>query len=355
MNAAPSQLYGDEVLAAATGARGDVLGERLLVIDPSSESLEDARVADLPRFLRAGDLVVVNDAATLPASLSARGPAGEAMELRLAHRHDDARWDAVLFGEGDWRTRTEHRAPPPTLSRGDVLTCGGDLAAVVEARADRSPRLVTLRFSHEGDAFWRRLYALGRPVQYAHLREELALWDVQTPFASRPWSVEMPSAGRPLSWALTGALRGEGVEVAAVTHAAGLSSTGDDVLDAEMPWPERSDISQATVDAVARCRARGGRVVAAGTSVVRALEGRVARSEGVLTAGTAVTDLVLREGATLRVVDGIFTGMHEPGTSHFALLTAFASASLLHASLRFAAGRGYLQHEFGDSALILAR
>ncbi len=355
MNAVPSGSYGDEVLAAATGVRGDVLAEKLLVIDPSSEALEDARIADLPRFLRAGDLLVVNDAATLPASLSAKGPAGEAMELRLAHHHDDGAWDVVLFGDGDWRTRTEHRAPPPVLSPGEVLTCAGDLRAVVEARSDRSARLVTVRFSHEGDAFWRRLYAIGRPVQYAHLRDELALWDVQTPFASRPWSLEMPSAGRPLSWALVQALRESGVELAAITHAAGLSSTGDEVLDAAMPWPERSDIPQATVDAVARCRARRGRVIAVGTSVVRALEGRADASQGVLSAGTAMTALVLGEGTTPRVVDGIFTGMHEPGTSHFALLTAFASAPLLHASLRFAAGRGYLQHEFGDSALVLAR
>lgn len=354
MNADPSQRYGDEVLAAATGPRGDTLAERLLVIDPSSERLEDARVADLPRLLRAGDLLVVNDAATLPASLSARGPAGAPMELRLAHRHDDGAWDVVLFGEGDWRTRTELRAPPPPLAAGDALTCGGDLVAVVEARSDRSARLATLRFSHEGDALWRRLYGLGRPVQYAHLRGDLALWDVQTPFASRPWSMEMPSAGRPLTWALLQALREAGVEVAAITHAAGLSSTGDDALDARMPWPERSDIPQATIDAVERCHARGGRVVAVGTSVVRALEGRVARSGGALVAGTAMTDLVLGEGSTLRVVDGIFTGMHEHDTSHFALLTAFASASLLRASLRFAARRGYLQHEFGDSALVLA-
>ena len=355
MNAGPSQLYGDEALAAATGSRGNVLGERLLVIDPSSETLEDARIGDLPRFLRAGDLLVANDAATLPASLALRGPGGEPVELRLAHRHDDGAWDAVLFSAGDWRTRTELRAPPPTLSLGAVLTCGGDLRAEVEACSDRSPRLVTVRFSHEGEAFWRRLYALGRPVQYAHLRDDLALWDVQTPFASRPWSMEMPSAGRPLSWALMRAIREVGVEVAAVTHAAGLSSTGDDALDAQMPWPERSDIPQATVGAVDRCHARGGRVIAVGTSVVRALEGRAVIAGGALAAGTAMTDLVLGEGSSLRVVDGIFTGMHEPGTSHFALLTAFASAPLLHASLRYAAGRHYLQHEFGDSALVLAR
>lgn len=353
MNAALSPRH-DETLAPATWPRGDSLAERLLVIDPSSGSLDDARVADLPRYLRAGDLLVVNDAATLPASLRARGPRGEPVELRLAHRHDDGAWDAVLFGDGDWRTRTEHRPAPPVLSPGDRLTLSDDLAATLASRSDRSPRLVTLRFSQDGDALWQRIYALGHPVQYAHLRGELALWDVQTPFASRPWSMEMPSAGRPLSWSLVAALREAGVVVAALTHAAGLSATGDDALDAELPWPERSDIPASTVAAIARCHAAGGRVVAAGTSVVRALEGRAAAG-GPLTPGVAVTDLVLGPRSTRRVVDGVFTGMHEPGTSHFALLTAFASTDLLHASLRFAAARSYLQHEFGDSALVLAR
>lgn len=353
MNAVPSHLRGDETLAAATAPRGDALAERLLVIDPSSEAVEHARVADLPRYLRAGDLLVVNDAATLPASIAATGPRGEAMELRLAHAREDGTWDAVLFGAGDWRTRTEHRPYPPPLRPSDVIHCGGGLRAVVEALSPLSPRLVTVRFSCEGDELWRRLYRAGRPVQYAHLCDDLALCDVQTPFASRPWAMEMPSAGRPLGWALVAALREAGVALAAVTHEAGLSSTGDDALDAALPWPERSDVPQATVDAVTVCRAAGGRVVAVGTSVVRALEGRAVRGE--LTAGTAVTDLVLGEGSTLRAVDGVFTGMHEPGTSHFALLTAFAGAALLHAALRSAAGHGYLQHEFGDSALVLSR
>lgn len=353
MNAPAMQA--DEALAPATGPRGDSLAERLLVIDPATGRLSDRRIADLPELLREDDLLVLNDAATLPASLRATGPEGEPMELRLAHARDDGAWDVALFGDGDWRTLTEHRPAPPAVGVGEALLLGDDLRALVEAVSPVSPRLVTVRFSLSGDAFWRRLYQLGRPVQYAHLHGELALWDVQTPVASRPWAMEMPSAARPLSWALLERVRSRGVALATVTHAAGLSSIGDAALDAALPWPERSEVPQATVDAVGRCRARGGRVVAVGTSVVRALEGRAERSTGasLLEAGSAVTDLAIGEGFRPRVVDGVLSGMHEPGSSHFALLTAFADAALLHASLRLASSRGYLQHEFGDSALVL--
>lgn len=167
--------------------------------------------------------------------------------------------------------------------------------------------------------------------------------------------MEMPSAGRALAWSLLDALGARGVAVAAVTHAAGLSSTGDEALDARLPWPERSEVSRATADAVATCRARGGRVIAVGTSVVRALEDRAARAPDParLAPGTTVTELVLGEGHRPQVVDGVLTGMHEPGSSHLALLAAFVDRPLLHALLRFAARRGYLRHEFGDSALVI--
>lgn len=355
MNAAALPAFHGVELEAADAPRADPLAERLLVIDPATGGLRDRRIADLPELLRAGDLLVLNDAATLPASLRGSGPAGEPMELRLAHRHDDGSWDVVLFGDGDWRTRTEHRPPPPRLRAGDVVRVGDELGARVVAVSARSPRLVTVRFSHDGDALWQRLYRLGRPVQYAHLREALALWDVQTPVASRPWAMEMPSAGRPLTWALLEAIAARGAGLARVTHAAGLSSTGDEALDASLPWPERWEVSSETVAAVAACRARGGRVIAVGTSVVRALESSAACATGaaLLAAGTAVTDLVLGEGYAPRVVDGVLTGMHERGSSHHALLTAFAEGALLDAALRFARGRGYVQHEFGDSALVL--
>ena len=137
-----------------------------------------------------------------------------------------------------------------------------------------------------------------------------------------------------------------------LTHAAGLSSTGSDELDRRLPFPERSDIPESTVRAVLRARVTGGRVIAAGTSVVRALESRFAE-RGALTPGEGVATLVLHPEHRPALVDGVLSGMHSPGTSHFALLSAFAEETLLSRALAHAAHRGYLEHEFGDSMLIL--
>jgi S-adenosylmethionine:tRNA ribosyltransferase-isomerase len=343
----------------ATAPRDDRGRTRLLVVDPASGRRADALARDLPRWLGAGDLLIVNDAATLPASL--RGLAvrdgdvpGDSLEVeaRLTGVGGET-WRVALLGAGDWRTPTEHRPPPPVLRPGDRLVFGTDLSATIVAVSPVSPRLVEVAFDRAGAALWAALYRLGRPVQYAYLREPLALWSVQTVFAGRPWAAEMPSAGRPLDWETLLALRRGGVAVAAVTHAAGLSSTGDPALDAALPLSERFDVPAATIAAIAAARARGGRVIAVGTTVVRALEGCV-RARGELSPGPGETDLVLGPGFTPRVVDGIVTGMHGPGESHYALLQAFAGEADLRAAFEHAAGAGYLAHEFGDAALILA-
>src|SRR5713101_1557982 len=123
----------------------------------------------LPRLLRRGDVFVVNDAATLPASLKARTRSGEAIEVRLAGRGNRERdWTAALLGRGDWRTRTEERSAPPRLTPGEVLGFGSDLTATVRRVWSVSPRLVDLTFDREGDALWEALYGHGRPVQYSH-------------------------------------------------------------------------------------------------------------------------------------------------------------------------------------------
>ncbi|MFO0744788.1 MAG: S-adenosylmethionine:tRNA ribosyltransferase-isomerase [Myxococcota bacterium] len=167
--------------------------------------------------------------------------------------------------------RTEDRPAPPELRVGEVLALAGTTARV-EAVSARSARLVTLVF--EAPDVWSALYAHGRPVQYSYLGASLGLAAFQTPYATRPWAAEMPSAGRPLGAETLLALRRRGVGVATLTHAAGLSATGDAALDAALPLPERYDVPAATVAAIARVRAAGGRAVAVGTTVVRALEGR---------------------------------------------------------------------------------
>jgi S-adenosylmethionine:tRNA ribosyltransferase-isomerase len=327
--------------------------DRLLRIDPAARTWRDACVSDLPRELRPGDLLVLNDAATLPASLRGRGPAGEEIEMRLAGPAESGEWWAVLFGAGDWRTRTEDRPPPPVLVSGDRVVVGDDLAAEVRRVDDRSPRLVALAFDRAGAELWSALYRHGRPVQYAHVKAPLALWHVQTGYAARPWAAELPSAGRPLTAETLRELRRGGVGLATVTHAAGLSSTGDPELDARLPLPERFEVPARTVAAVEAARARRGRVVAVGTSAVRALEGQALLCAGRLGAGSAKTGLTIGARHRLRVVDGLLTGLHEPGSSHFELLRAFAPEDLLREALAHAEVEGYLAHEFGDSSLIL--
>ena len=337
-------------MSPARWPRGRTLDDRLLVVDPRAERFEEHRVGDLGAFVRRGDLFVVNDAATLPASLRGTAPSGAPVEVRLLASRTGS-WRAVLFGAGDWRTRTEDRPPPPPLREGDVLRFAPDLSARVVEASRSSDRLVVLRFEQEGDAFWRALYRHGRPVQYAHIAGPLPLWPVQTPFASRPWASEMPSAGRPLSWELVLSLQAAGARFASVTHAAGLSATGDARLDASMPLRESFDVPVETALAVNETRTRGGWVVAVGTSVVRALESATLR-EGGLHAATGETDLVIDGAHTLRAVDALFTGMHEPGTSHDALLHAFSGDALLVSAYADAEKSGFLGHEFGDSMFI---
>jgi S-adenosylmethionine:tRNA ribosyltransferase-isomerase len=156
-----------------------------------------------------------------------------------------------------------------------------------------------------------------------------------------------------LTWELLLQLRRQGIRVRSLTHATGISSTGDPDLDRRLPFPERSDIPPGTIRAALQTRAQGGRVLAVGTSVVRALEGRARQLAGNLRPGIATTDLILDGNQTRFAVDGILTGLHEVTESHFRLLEAFAERALLDAAHAFATERGYLSHEFGDACLLL--
>ena len=188
------------------------------------------------------------------------------------------RFLAVVFGAGDWRTRTEDRPLPPPLAAGDTLALGPLAATVVRVVA--APRLVELRFAGAADAIRAGIARHGRPVQYAHVAAPLALWDVWTAIAAQPVAFEAPSAGFVLDWQLLAASRARGVGFATLTHAAGLSSTGDAALDARLPFDEPYHLPAATVAAVQAARQRGGRVVAIGTTVARALEHAAAQPGG---------------------------------------------------------------------------
>lgn len=336
----------------ATSRRDDPATTRLLHIDPARAEIADCTIDHLPDVLHPGDVLVVNDAATLPASLRGRAESGAEIEVRLAGEQESGDWCAVLFGAGDWHLRTEDRPPPPALATGDSIQFDG-LRAIVTRVDDPSRRLVSLAFAGRGDDIWRAIYRAGRPVQYSYADRSFALWDVQTAYASRPWAVEPPSAGLALTWNLLLALRRRGVELARVTHAAGLSSTGEARLDSKLPFRERYDVPATTVRAIERAKKNGSRVVAVGTTTARALEGAAANHDGKLVAGEGVTNLLLGPGTSLRVVDGLVTGMHEPDSSHFVLLQALAPLALLQRARAFAQERGYLDHEFGDLTVVV--
>ena len=323
---------------------------RLLVINAQGEIRHAARAAWID-CLRTGDLVVANDAATLPASLHGTHlPSGAPIEVRLAGRASlapgDVSFSAVVFGAGDWRMRTEARPAPPPLAYGDRIALG-PLRAAVQGELGH-PRLVALRFEGDAAAVWAGIASHGRPIQYAYMQQPLALWDVWTPIAAVPVAFEAPSAGFTLDWRSLARLRTRAIAFATVTLAAGISSTGDPALDARLPLDEPYRIPAATAAAILKAKAGGGRVVAIGTTVVRALE----HSRGV--AGLGMADQRIGGGTRLRVVDAMLSGTHEPQESHYQLLRAFQDdATLARASAALEA-RGYRTHEFGDSVLIEA-
>ncbi len=329
---------------------------RVLVADPKTPTLRVLPARALADLLGRGDLLVVNDAGTLPASVSTRTANGSRIEVRLAEPPDSRlRARAVLFGPGDFRDRTEHRAAPPRLDEGDVLAACG-LRFTIASVSALSPRLVEVELSthasNDPASVWAELYRVARPVQYSHVPRPLELWDVQNVFAAAPWSVEMPSAGRVLDGGTLSLLRSRGIEVARITHAAGLSATGDPAIDARLPLPERFLVTQEAASAVAAARWRGGRVIAVGTSVVRSLETAAREGRGAVVASHGLTDLVLSTDTPRLAVDAVLTGLHEPGTSHFGLLGAFAPAELLERCLATSRAMGLLAHEFGDAWLV---
>lgn len=332
-------------------------GARLLVIDAAGAIRHTLR-SSFVELLGPGDLVVANDAAVIPASLRGEHLSnGAPIEVRLAGRRslepsDVALFSAVVFGSGDFRTRTEDRDPPPVLAPGDGLRLG-PLSATVEALLDH-PRYVMLRFDGDADDIWAGLARHGRPIQYAHIESQLMLWDVWTPIAGPPAAFEPPSASFAIDWGMLAAMRSRGVDFATLTHAAGISSTGDEALDRRLPFDEPYYIPAATADAVERAHARGGRVIATGTTVVRALED-AALPDGRVRIGAGTATKRIGALTQLRVVDAVLSGTHQPGTSHYELLRAFADDATLRRADEGLNAHAYLTHEFGDSVFVERR
>jgi S-adenosylmethionine:tRNA ribosyltransferase-isomerase len=310
----------------------------LLVASRADGALVHARFNELPRFLRPGDLLVVNNSATLPAALPARLD-GEELTLHLSTPVDGARWVVEL--------RTRERLPFRTARAGARLELPAGAHAELLAPYLGSGRLFVARLAL-GEPVEDYLRRHGEPIRYAHSPGRWPIEAYQTVFAVEPGSVEMPSAARPFSAELVAELGARGVLFAPVTLHAGVSS----LELGESPYPERYRVPPETARLVNAVRGWGGRVIAVGTTVVRALE-TVAEPDGTVSAGEGATSLVVTPERGLRVLDGLITGWHEPRSSHLQLLEATAGSELLRRSYEAAHVHGYRFHEFGDSHLIL--
>jgi S-adenosylmethionine:tRNA ribosyltransferase-isomerase len=302
------------------------------VSDAATGALEHRAFAEFPRLLAPGDLLVVNDSATLPAALDARLPDGTGLALHLSARVTNSLWIVE---------------PRAGASEGEVLALPGAATATLLARVHPGERRLWYARVEAPDPVVEYLHRYGTAIRYAYVDRAFPIADYQTIFARVPGSAEMPSAGRPFSVKTLAGLRERGVAIATVTLHAGVSSAEAH----EPPQPEPFSVPHATAEAVNATRRSGGRIVAVGTTVVRALESAVAA--GVAVAANGWTDLVVTPERRLAVVDGILTGFHEPRASHLAMLRAFTAPGVLEAAYAAALDRGYLWHEFGDVHLIV--
>ena len=306
--------------------------DEVRLLAASGAGIEHHRFTDLPDLLQPGDLLVVNTSATLPAAL----PAGGTLRLHLstplpgAFPNDGAeRWVVELRdGLTPYRGgRAGEQLPLPAGGVAELLApyLGGQ--RLWAARLTLPEPLLAYLDHH------------GEPIRYRHLPDPRPLADFQTIFALEPGSVEMPSAGRPFSRRVLDALAERGVNVADVTLHCGVSS----LERGEMPYPERFKVSAATAEAVNSA----ARVIAVGTTVVRALETAAGEPfEG-------WTRLVVSPETGVQHVDGIITGWHEPDSSHLLMLEAIAGRPLLERSYASALAHGYRWHEYGDVHLLL--
>jgi S-adenosylmethionine:tRNA ribosyltransferase-isomerase len=316
---------------------------RLLVATPGG--LSHAAFHDLTELLRPGDLLVVNDSATLPAALSAERAGGERLRLHLSTPLPPVRsepWPDDRFE----RWVVELRAGVERFGGGEAgerLALPGGGEAELLARYLGGTRLWAARLRLP-EPLLDYLARHGSPIRYRHSMQERPLADYQTVFANEPGSAEMPSAGRPFTGALVKRLLARGIAFAPVTLHTGVSS-----LEAgERPYPERFRVPAATAKAVNAAQ----RVIAVGTTVVRALES-VADEDGRVEPFEGWTRLVIDADREVRAVDGLITGWHEPESTHLAMLEAVAGRGLIDRSYAAARAHSYRWHEFGDSHLLL--
>ncbi|MCB0361262.1 MAG: S-adenosylmethionine:tRNA ribosyltransferase-isomerase [Bdellovibrionales bacterium] len=323
---------------------------KLLVLERNDE-VKHQYFGQLNEHLNPGDVLVFNRSATLPSSFSGRlERTQQVVELRLAafqgpEIRQPQNWLAILFGEGDWRQPTEERSQPPPVVEGDLIFISEELRAeILEVRWNR-----LLRIKFQSQNLVRDLYNMGKPIQYSYHQEPLEVWDQQTIFSGPPISVEPPSASFQFSWKQLLELREKGVEVTTLLHGAGISSTGNSRLDQLLPLSEWYQVPLSTMRKIESVREIRKKVVAVGTTVLRALQSvyENQKLEG-------LTSLKIKPETQLAYANALLTGMHEPESSHMELLFSFSPREQILRGYQEANALSYRAHEYGDLALLIS-
>jgi S-adenosylmethionine:tRNA ribosyltransferase-isomerase len=323
-----------------------------------SDRITHTRFDEIGRFLHPGDLLVVNASATMPASLPARSRDGASLELHLSTAPPDGRWVVELrqfAGNGTTPLLTAVEGEGFTLPNGGRVRLEEAYAAVGTGGVRLWVASLQLPDSGDSPAAYplsdelrTYLSAVGAPIRYGYVRKPWPIEFYQTAFATEVGSAEMPSAGRPFTADLLKKLTAAGVQVAPLILHTGVASQEE----SEPPYPEYFRMSEETAAAVNAAHAAGKRVIAVGTTVVRALETVTGANRRTL-AGDGWTNAVITPERGVRAVDGLLTGLHEPRASHIAMLAAFTDPGRLLRAYRECIDREYLWHEFGDLHLIL--
>jgi S-adenosylmethionine:tRNA ribosyltransferase-isomerase len=313
-------------------------GVRLLV--GAGEGVHHHRFSDLPTLLRPGDVLVVNTSATLPAALPVRG---RPLALHFSTETADGRWLVELR-----RHDGKASVPYPHGRAGETYPLPGGASVTLDGPFSAGRLWVATVDTPGFDTVPAYLGRHGRPIRYDYVRRDWPIEFYQTVFAEHPGSAEMPSAGRAFTDRLVTRLVARGVQFAPVLLHTGVASPEAH----ERPYPERFSVSGTTARVVNRARHDGGRVIAVGTTAVRAIE-TAADSSGAVRPAEGWTDLIVTPERGVLVVDGLLTGFHEPRASHLDMLAAVAGTDLLARCYVAAVDAGYLWHEFGDLNLLL--
>ncbi|MEO7001822.1 MAG: S-adenosylmethionine:tRNA ribosyltransferase-isomerase [Ktedonobacterales bacterium] len=322
-------------------------GVRMLVSWRSTDDIKHTQFRALTKVLQAGDVLVINTSGTLKASLAATRDDDAAVQVHLSTRLPGGVWTVELRQQDGVASLALRTGRPGETLR---LPAGGTMTLLAPYPADVTVAAPRLWFAalHLPLPWLDYLECWGEPIRYGYIHEAWPTSAYQTVYATEPGSAEMPSAGRAFTPEIITELIARGVQIVPLLLHCGVAS----LEDHEPPYEEWYRVPAPTIAAITAARQGGGRVIAVGTTVVRALES-VTDARGELHPGEGWTNLVITPERGIRAVDGLLTGWHEPHASHLSMLAAFASRAHLRKVYTAALDGGYLWHEFGDLHLLL--